>query len=79
MDSLDKLDLILSSLIAQKKRDIQIGQAKGMNASSIYLNGIENQIKAYQESLVFVRQLKRNAPSMSDEIVQKMYGESKVV
>ena len=62
MDPLYKLDLILSSLIAQKKREIQIGTAKGIMAYTVYLNGIENQIKGYQESLSFVRQLKETTP-----------------
>lgn len=78
MDPLDKLDIILSSVIAAKKRQVQQGRAEGMNAACIYLNGIDNQIKAYQDSLAFVRQMKRNAPSMSDESA-KMYGKWKVV
>jgi hypothetical protein len=74
MEPLEKLDLIFTGVIAQKKREVQIGTAKGMNPGFAYLNGIENQITAYENALAFVRQIKRNVPSMADEVVLKMYG-----
>lgn len=74
MDPLDKLEIILESLIKDKKRELKQETDKGIQLSSVYLYGIENQVDAFEKSLEFVRAIKRNSPSMSDEVVIKMYG-----
>jgi|GEM_PF-4137876 len=74
MDPLDKLEIILASTIKSKKRELERETDKGIQLSSVHLYGIENQIDAFEKSLEFVKEIKRNSPNMSDEVVMKMYG-----
>jgi hypothetical protein len=76
MDALEKLELVLSGEINKKKAALDIDRKSG---SVVYTYGLENQINALEWALNQLQMIKRNAPSMSDEIVLKMYGESNVV
>ena len=65
--------MIVSSIVA-KKLEFERGKNTGMHPAEIYLQGVQKKIDAFEEALAFLRQIKRGEPSMSDEIVLKMYG-----
>jgi hypothetical protein len=74
MDPLDKLDLILTSKIKRMKKDLHRSVNAGINPSYVYLNGVQMEIEGLETAITFLHEIKRNAPSMDDEIVLKMYG-----
>jgi len=73
MDPLDKLEFILKGMIQKNKNEIERAKNSGMHPAYPYLNGLEHEVVGLQKALARLHEIKRNAPSMSDEMVLKMY------
>lgn len=70
MDPLDKLEIIIEAEIKDKKAEREKGKDKH---SSLYILGLDHEIDTLSWVWTKIDAIKRNAPSMSDEMVLKMY------
>lgn len=71
MDPLDKLELIVKERIRERKAESQRGRGKHNPA---YLQGLDSEIDALQWVWSKIDAIRRNAPAVSDEMIQRMYG-----
>lgn len=71
MEPLDKLELIIKSLIEQRKKERKNGEGKHSN---LYIEGLDHEIDMLRVVLCDIDAIRRNVPNMTDEKVQRMYG-----
>jgi hypothetical protein len=71
MGPLDKLELIIKHTIGQKKKERKNSEGKHSN---LYILGLDHEIDMLRVIFCDIDGIKRNVPSMSDEMVLKMYG-----
>ncbi len=71
MEPLEKLEIIVRGRQNQKK--IERGRGKDKH-NRLYILGLGHEIDMLSVVLCDIDSIRRNVPSMSDEIVQKMYG-----
>jgi len=73
MDPLDKLQIIIEGNIRKRTADRTKSELK---ASSLCILELDEEITTLRQVLGEIDAIKRNVPSMSDESVQKRYGQS---
>ena len=66
MDPLDKLVLIIEGTISQKKKERERGKDKHGN---LYIIGLDHEIDTLSLIRSYIGMIKRNAPSMADEMI----------
>jgi hypothetical protein len=71
MDPLDKLEIIFKHEIKEKKKKFERGIGK---SSDLYLGGLRNEIDALSWALTIVWNVKRNSPTATDEMIERLYG-----
>jgi hypothetical protein len=74
MDPLDKLEIILRGEIAKKQKEFDRARGSEIKPSSIFMHGIEHEKIGLERALWQLRAIKQNAPDVSDEVEQKLYG-----
>jgi len=69
MEPLEKLELIIKYQIRRKKAE----REKSKHHSNLYILELDQEINTLSWILTEIDAIKRNVPSMSDEMVMKMY------
>ena len=72
MDLLEELEIIVRGVQNRKKIERDRGKDKH---SSLYILGLDHEIDMLSVVLVKLQAIKKNHHSVSDAIVQRMYGE----
>jgi hypothetical protein len=70
MEPMEKLEIIVEGTLMSKKRDRDISKDK---TSNLYVLGLDHEINTLSWVLYQIDAIKRKHPSMSDEMVLKMY------
>lgn len=82
MGNFEKIDLIVNGMLKEAKAKLKRarrneGDPCGDNPT--FIQTLQDEVDTLSQIWCEIDTIKRNDPSVSDEMVQKMYGSSKVV
>ena len=71
MDPLDKLEIIVKDRIRGAKAEFESGKGRH---SPLYLDAPQHEIDTLSWVWTRINAIRQNAPSVSDETIERMYG-----